>query len=138
VLNSYETKDQRHSDLAQAEARADVWIEVNGNKVAYGDDPRAVEEEGKVTFCEREYQRETSEFPADCNDEKCVIEDFIRTKASHGFNWVALHDGGDKTIDVKAVLTRTTTGDATADLVIGARTLTVQPVDVVHDESLSN
>lgn len=119
------------NDLANAQAKAEVWVEVNGKSVAYADDVA----DGRVTFCEREYQRQTSNW----DDEDAVIDDFIRTKASHGFNWAALHDGaGEKVIEVKAALTRNATANATAVLVIGARTLTVEPVDVVKDETLSN
>jgi hypothetical protein len=116
---------------SQAEAKAEVWVEVNGTPVAWADDVA----HGRVTFCEREYRRDTSSW----DDDDAVIDDFIRTKASHAFNWVLLHDGaGDKLIEVKAELTRNSTDNATAGLVIGARTLTVEPVDVVHDETLSN
>lgn len=118
-------------DLSQSEAKAEVWVEVNGTTVAYADDVA----DGKVTFCEREYQRETSGW----DDDDAVIDDFIRTKASHGFNWVALHDGsGEKLIEVKANLTTNQTSNATTALAIGARTLTVEPVDVARDESLDN
>lgn len=119
------------NDLSEAEAKAEVWVEVNGETVAVSDDPAS----GRVTFCEREYQRETRMW----EDEEAVIDDFIRTKASHGFNWVALHDGsGDKVIEVKAELTRNSTDNAVAALVIGHRTLIVEPADVSHDETLSN
>lgn len=119
------------NDISAAEAKAQVWVEVNGEPVQYAEDVA----DGRVTFCEREYQRTTSMF----DDLDATIDDFIRTKASHGFNWVALHDGaGDKVIEVKADLTRNATDNATAELVIGARTLTVEPVDVANDETLSN
>lgn len=119
------------NDLSQAEARAEVWVEVNGTPVQYAEDVA----DGRVTFCEREYQRQTSMF----DDEDATIDDFIRTKAAHGFNWVLLHDGaGEKVVEVKANLTRNATDNATAELVVGARTLTVEPVDVAKDETLSN
>jgi hypothetical protein len=120
------------SDLAKSWAKADVWVEVNGSPVMFDDDDTA---DGRVTFCEREYQRETRSW----DDDDAVIEDFIRTRSSHAFNWVALHDGaGDKLVEVKAELQRSATSNADSRLVVGHRTLTVEPVDVVKDETLSN
>lgn len=126
------------NDTASAQATAVVWVEVNGTKVAYEDDPAPdPEDTGKVTFCDRAYQRTTSLF----DDANATIHDFIETKSSHGFNWAALDTGsGDKTIVVKAELTEVVNDadKAVATLVIGARTLTVEPVDVAVDETLSN
>ena len=119
------------NDEAMAQGALDVWIEIDGKPVAVSADDT---DAGKVTFCNRSYQRRTSLF----NDEDATIETFFRTKDAHGFNWQAL-DVGSAThkIEVVGRLTQDTSGDATAEVVVGDRTLIVEPVKSANDEQIT-
>lgn len=121
------------NDMARAESTLDVWVEIDGEKVAVADHEGAGD--GEVTFCNREYERETRAW----EDEEAIIDDHIRTKQAHGFNWVALDPGhGVKHIEVKGNLDTDEVGEATATLTVGNRTLVVEPVDTAHGETRSN
>lgn len=121
------------TDMARAESRLDVWVEVNGRAIGVSDGDEGF---GEVTFCNREYQRET-EFHGE--DEDHVIDDFIRTKQTHAFNWVDLMTGnGIQEIVVKGRLSTDTAGTATAEVAVGNRTLVVEPVDTALGEDKSN
>lgn len=124
-------------DDQSAEAQFDVWVTVDGTPVpvATGD-----ENEGRVTFCNRRYQRIVSGLnnatDTDDSDDDLTIETFLSTKSTHGFNWIALNtgrDGYDKNndnildIQVWADYTETETENGNAEAVIGNRTLIVQP-----------
>jgi hypothetical protein len=116
-------------DESRAAGTIETWIEVDGKRVpvAEGD------EDGEVTLCHRAYERKTSMF----DDDDATIETFLDTKASHGFNWMALNVGnGIKLIEVKARLTEeATVENATAKAVIGNRTLIIEPTKAAHDET---
>lgn len=130
ILTDLETEG---NDLARASSTLEVWVEIDGEKVAVSDEPDAGD--GEVTFCNREYERETRMW----DDDDAVIDDHIATKQAHGFNWVSLAPGhGVKTIEVKANLDTDEVGEANATLTVGNRTLVVEPVDVAHGETLSN
>lgn len=121
------------NDEARAESTLDVWVEIDGEKVAVADHEGAGD--GEVTFCNREYQRET----IFAEDEEATIDDHIATKQAHGFNWVALEPGqGVKHIEVKGNLETDEVGTATATLTVGNRTLVVEPVDTAHGETRDN
>jgi hypothetical protein len=117
------------NDESRAAGTIETWVEVDGKRVpvAEGD------EDGEVTLCHRAYERKNSMF----DDEDATIETFLDTKASHGFNWLALNVGnGIKLIEVKARLTEEATVDnATAKAIIGNRTLIIEPTKAAHDET---
>ena len=127
---------------ATAGARARVWLEVDGKIVSLtqnsvppqnGTIPASGNDTDKVTFCDREYSRTVTddENPLDGIDSQ---DDYIRTKAAHGFNWVQMNLGsGIHTIALKATLTTATEGQATAELEIGNRTLIVEPTKMAND-----
>lgn len=127
---------------ATAGARARVWIEVDGKIVSLTQNsmppqndtvPSSGNDSDKVTFCDREYSRTVTddENPLDGIDSQ---DDYIRTKSTHGFNWVRMNMGsGIHTIAVKAELTTATEGQATAELEIGNRTLIVEPTKMAND-----
>lgn len=119
-------------DFSRAESTLEVWVEIDGRPV----DVSEAGQDGTVTFCNREYQRETSNFE---EDEEATIDDHIRTKQAHGFNWIDLGTGkGVHDIVVKGRLETESTANATAEVTVGKRTLVVEPVDTAHDETLDN
>lgn len=128
------------NDVARASGIVDVWIEVDDFKVPVSTDDDG-EDRGEVTFCSRTYQRETSLF----DDEDATIRSFIDTKTSHAFNWLALDelwlasDDNVHTIEVVAELQQDAEadqGDATAQVVIGKRTLIIEPTKVANGQTV--
>lgn len=119
------------NDEAMAAGALDVWIEIDGKPVPVASNDT---DAGRVTFCNRSYQRTTSLF----DDDDATIETFFRTKDAHGFNWQALDVGSaTHTIAVYGRLTQETSGDATAEVVVGDRTLIVEPVKSANDEAIT-
>ncbi|MGH7856760.1 MAG: hypothetical protein ACREQY_05465 [Candidatus Binatia bacterium] len=116
------------NDDQMAQAGIDVWIEIDGNRVFVStDDP----EGGEVTFCNRMYRRQTEMF----DDEDATIRTFFSTKSAHGFNWTSFNVGsGVHDIRVKAALDEEASQNATAEAVIGNRTLVVEPIKAANDE----
>lgn len=123
------------NDEAGAEGVVEVWVEIDGERVGVNNTSTSTttgkaEDDGEVVFCNQANQRETM-FG---DDEDATIETFLRTKQANGFNWVALNVGNEvKQIDVKARLTATATNEATAEAVVGRRTLVVEPTKLPHD-----
>lgn len=117
-------------DLSRARSNLDVWVEIDGKRV-----PVADEDNGEVTFCNREYQRQTRGF----DDEDATIDGHIATKQAHGFNWMDLQVGnGTHDIKVKGRLETDSTANANAEVTVGNRTLVVEPVQAAHDETKAN
>jgi hypothetical protein len=119
------------NDSSNASGALDVWIEIDGKPVPVSSDDT---DAGKVTFCNRAYGRTTSLF----DDEDATIETFFATKDAHGFNWQAL-DVGSAThkIEVLGRLTQEVQGDGKAEVVVGDRTLIVEPVKSANDEAVT-
>lgn len=123
-------------DTANASGSLDVWIEIDGFKVPVSTNDTT--NPGEVTFCNRTYERTTSMF----DDEDATIRTFIGTRTSHGFNWLALDelwataDDNIHDIVVKGRLTQETTGDATATVAVGKRTLIIEPTKVANGETV--
>lgn len=79
-------------------------------------------DDGRVVFCNREFQRRTVFTPGIES-----IEDVERTSQSSGFNWVAMNVGaGIHVITVKAHFTNTSTAKASSQGVINKRSLTAE------------
>jgi hypothetical protein len=98
--------------------------------------PAAGDKSDQVTFCSRTYSRTVTdaEDPLDGQD---IEDDFIDTKNANSFNWLRLNMGsGAHTIVVKATLTEATNGDATAEAVIGNRSLIVEPEKLANDATI--
>ncbi|MPZ14815.1 MAG: hypothetical protein GEU73_10415 [Chloroflexi bacterium] len=116
------------NDDSTAMASLVVWVEIDGVAVPVSEEPKA--DDGKATFCQRLFRIKTSEF----DDQNATIEAFLRTKATHGFNWIALNPGhGIHSIDVKGVLTAMVAGKGQAQAIVGKRTLVVEPVHMAND-----
>jgi hypothetical protein len=131
---------------ATAGARVRVWVELDGKIVpvqsisAPPQDPAAQpagNDSDKATFCDREYSRTVT-------DDETLLDgidaedDYIRTKSTHGFNWIRMNAGsGPHKVEVKATLTTATDGQATAEAEIGNRTLIVEPTKMANDAVIS-
>lgn len=145
ILQSLTTDDTTPSSRAENTVR--VWVEVDDRIVPITDvstppqDPATPTHTGndsdKVTFCDRTYQRTVtdSETLLDGIDTQ---EDFLNTKSSHGFNWVRLDMGsGVHKIEVVAEFTEGTSGNATAEAIIGNRTLIAEPGHFDSDATIA-
>jgi hypothetical protein len=120
------------NDTSTASGQVRIWVEVDGVKVPVSQDDTA--DPGKVTFCDRFQQRETSAF----EDEDATIRTLERQGTANAFNWLALDVGsGIHTITVKADLTTTATDNADAMAAVGKRTLVIEPVKSANDETIT-
>ncbi len=109
-----------------------VWVEIDGRPVPVS---QADTDAGRVVFCNRTYQRETS---LGSDDEEDSIRTFMETREANGFNWMALNVGSaTHLIEVKAQLTTAETAKADAIAVVGNRTLIVEPVKSANDETVT-
>lgn len=116
------------NDEAMAAGEVVIQVLIDGKPVpvAAGDT-----DDGRVVFCNRSYQRTTSLF----DDEDATIQTFFRTREANGFNWMAMDVGSaTHTIEVVGRLRQETAGDATAAVVVGNRTLVVEPTKAANDE----
>ena len=133
-------------DDQHAEAQFDVWVTVDGTPVpvsstpTYNEDGTVIADDGSVTFCNRRYQRVISGLNNglvdDDSDDDLTIETFLKTKSTHGFNWIALNTGrdgydknGDNILDIQvwADYSESETEKSEASAVIGNRTLIIEP-----------
>lgn len=120
-------------DTSRANGHVEVWIEIDGVPVTVGEDDV---EEGRVVFCNRSYARETSLFGED--DQDHTIRTFLETRQANAFNWMALDVGSAvHTIEVKAELVQESTDNAEAEVVVGDRTLIVEPTKSANDEKVT-
>ena len=140
------------SQSARAEGAVRAWIEVDGQTVpiiSSSTPPQeptpntANNENGKVTMCNRVYERTVQDqegnTPQDGIDRS---DDYIDTKDANAFNWVRLNMGsGVHTITVKADVTATTGGmnggSGVADAYIGNRSLIGIPGKFANDAVIS-
>lgn len=119
-------------DDQSASGTVRIWVEIDGEPVPVagadgGDD-------GEVVFCNRLFQRETDLF----DDQDATIRTYMETRAANAFNWVWLDTGhGVHTIEVLASLEVDSTQEASAEAVVGNRTLVVEPTKMKNDASLS-
>ena len=136
--------------------QVESWIEIDGTRVPVATDD---EGDGEVVFCNRAYARTVTdgEDPQDGIDEE---DDFIRTRAANGFNWMAFDvgknydDDGDNVVEIvqKARYTKnpqecatreaddalTTYGETCADAFVGSRTLIVEATHASNHEQVDN
>jgi hypothetical protein len=111
-----------------------VWVEIDGKPVPVSQDDNVAGDVGKVNFCDRLEERETTLF----DDEDATIRTLQRVGQSAGFNWMALDVGAAvHTITVKADLTTTASQDASALAAVGKRTLIIEPTKAANDEAIT-
>ncbi len=119
------------NDTSYANGHLEVWIEIDGQPVLVSADD---EDGGHVVFCNRSYQRSTSMF----DDEDATIETFFDTRTANAFNWMALDVGSaTHTIEVKGRLAQEASDNAEAEVVVGDRTLIVEPTKSANDEQVT-
>ncbi|HWH28158.1 MAG TPA: hypothetical protein VNU26_04210 [Mycobacteriales bacterium] len=130
-----------------SQASVVAWLEMDGAIVPIesasappqdGSSPPAGNDEDKVTFCDREYQRTVTdqEDPTDGIDGE---DDYIRTKSSHAFNWVRLNAGsGLHTIELKAEILAESTAEGFAEAIVGNRTLLIEPTKMANNAVISD
>lgn len=131
------------SDSALASGTVKAWIEIDGKVVPINstsappqNPPAAGGEADKVTFCHRAYSRTVMDAET-LLDGQDIEDDYIDTKAAHGFNWIRLNLGnGIHTIEAWATLEQEEQGDATAEVVIGNRVLIAEPEKLANDASV--
>lgn len=127
------------TDSATAAGHIRAWVEIDGVIVPVNStsaEPGMGDDSDKVTFCNRTYSRTVTdaENPLDGQD---IEDDFIDTKNANAFNWLRLNLGnGVHEIVFKATLMQSTDGDATAEAVIGNRSLIVQPAKLANDATI--
>lgn len=134
------------SDTATATGDIRAWVEIDGQVVpinSVSNPPQNPPPSGNaardgVTFCNRTYSRTVSdtENPLDGQD---MESDFIDTKSSNSFTWLRLNLGNlpsPHRIVVMATLTEAATPDATAQAVIGNRSLIVEPAKLANDATI--
>ena len=128
------------SSDSSATATENVWIEIDGTPVPVSSIPSP--DNGKVVFCDRTFRIATNiltQIQTLCGATattcaESTFDAYLKTKSTHGFNWVALNVGsGVHTIVVKAKLDSAVLGDGDASVLVGKRTLIVQPVKLAND-----
>jgi hypothetical protein len=127
-----------------------VWVELDGKAVptnfnagqAFTRGSATTAPNGPVTFCNRAFNLSTQGLPI--GQWLAIWEN---TKQANSFAWYALNVGnGPHTLNVYAELTATATGDTTgstftfttpaASAMIGQRTLSVEPVNLMNSTGL--
>lgn len=114
---------------SEAVAQVKVWAEIDGQPVSLGEG----EEADNAVFCNRAFRKVIT----DLDDEDAQFETFLRTRAAHAFNWIALNvPSGVHDIAIKSQLEVTVTGVGNAEALVGKRTLVVEPIKLPHDATL--
>ena len=120
------------NDVSSAEGRVRVWVEFDGTPVPVSADDAV--DPGRVTFCNRFEERETTNF----DDEDATIRTLHEAGIAGGFNWLKIDTGpGLHTITVKATLSTAATDNATALAAVGKRTLIIEPTKAANDETVT-
>jgi hypothetical protein len=120
------------NDTENAEGRVRIWVEIDGAIVPVSQDDTT--DPGKVTFCNRFEERQTSAF----EDQDATIRTLNRTGTANAFNWLALNVGSaTHEITVKAEFTTTATQGASALAAVGKRTLVIEPTKAANDEAVT-
>lgn len=112
-----------------------VWVEVDGMRapVSSEEDPERGDF-GHAVLCNRASRIRVT----DLDDEDATFEQFLRTRSTNAFQWVALDVGqvsprSVHTIAVRAQLEAQVTGVGDAKAAVGKRTLVVEPVKLAND-----
>lgn len=122
-------------DDESASGTSRIWVTIDGKTVPVARDANGgPEDDGKVTFCNRFYERSQ-----DFVDPSSTIKTYLRTRQAHAFNWVALNVGaGIHELKVLGELTTTATEGSNSEIAVGKRSLVIQPTHMAVNESKSN
>lgn len=116
------------TDESEAVASMKVWVEVDGERVGV----TGADEDGEVVFCNRAFRNRFTQ--TDDDEDNHTFEQFLRTRATHSFEWIKLNMGSDvHEIVVKAQLESNVTGVGTAQALVGKRTLVITPGKYAND-----
>lgn len=119
------------NDEATAFGTVRMWVEIDGKPVPVASTDT---DGGRVVFCNRADQRTTSLF----DDDDATIETFQETRHAARFNWMALDVGPhEHVVELKAELTKGSTGDASAKAAVGNRTLIIEPSRAANREEVT-
>jgi hypothetical protein len=142
ILTELLTNNTDMSSTAGARVRA--WIEIDDVVVPLeqissppqdGTTPPAGDpvKDGAV-FCDREYSRTVANDET-TNDGVDSQSDYIKTKSTHGFNWLKMNVGsGIHRIELVATLTTAVDdANAKAEAIVGNRTLIIEPTKMAND-----
>lgn len=138
-LSSKQT-DTNGFSTSSANAQEVVTVLLDGNPI-----PVASGDNGQVTFCDRTFYASTnvlSQIQQLCTatNQTCAESQFnsyIKTKDAHSFQWITLNVGaGTHTVTVVAHLTVNVSGSGSAMVVVGKRTLTVEPDHLANSLTL--
>lgn len=144
LFTALTTDNTTDSSMARSFVRA--WLEIDEKIVPItssseppqdGATPAEGGEGDKVTFCDREYSRTVTdaEDPLDGIDTE---EDYLRTKSSHSFTWVQQNAGsGIHDVVLKAEIFTDTAGTATAEAIVGNRTLVIEPTKMANNAEIA-
>ena len=120
------------NDSQSATGQVRMWIEIDGAPVPVA---QSDTDGGRVVFCNRTYQRETSLF----DDEDATIRTLVKTREANGFNWLRLQAGsGIHLVELKAEFLTESTSNASALAAVGNRTLIVEPTKAAHNEEVTD
>ncbi len=137
------------SDTATATGDIRAWVEIDGQVVpimSASNPPQPPPPPGtvatdSVTFCNRTYSRTVTDTenntPMDGQDRE---SDFIDTKSANSFTWLRLNLGSSPSphvIVVRAILTEGATPDATAEAMVGNRSMIVEPAKLANDATIA-
>ena len=142
------------TSTANTFGQVELYVTIDGKRVPVATDDLDDEDEGKVVFCNRAYQRtitDTEDDPDGTDTER----DFIRTRTANAFNWVALDTGFDYddpangknilSVELWAEYTATNapntcptasgTEATCSEAFVGSRTMVIEPLRVsIHEQ----
>lgn len=109
-----------YTAYGRAEARVEVWVEIDGVPVTMGDS------DGRVTFCDRVQEQEIDDIDDDTGN--FTLRQRLETTQANAFNWATTDVGsGVHHIVVYADIEADNTEGSFADGAVGFRTLIVEP-----------
>ncbi|OLE40591.1 MAG: hypothetical protein AUG16_03460 [Thaumarchaeota archaeon 13_1_20CM_2_39_20] len=138
-LSSKQTNTSGFS-TSSANAQEQVSVLLDGNPI-----PVASGDNGQVTFCDRTFYVSTnvlSQIQQLCTatSQICAESQFnsyIKTRDAHSFQWITLNVGsGTHTITIVAHLTVNVSDSGSAMVVVGKRTMTVEPDHLANSLTL--
>lgn len=107
-----------------------AWVEIDGHRVPVASDDTG-SDAGQVVFCNRAHEQTTSGFTVEKN---ATITSFIQTRSANSFQWTSLNLGsGTHTVELKTLLTTTTTNNGVAQALVGKRSLVVEPTKLANN-----
>lgn len=120
ISSTIDDHPEGYTSFSRAEARVEVWVEIDGVPVTMGDS------DGRVTFCDRVQEQEITDIDEDTGN--FTIRQRLETTQANAFNWAVTDVGsGLHHIVVKADIEADNTEGAYADGAVGFRTLIVEP-----------